>query len=49
MNYELKKEENFIRDPSRCGVEGSSGAVGRRPYGERPMNYMTYINNLLSK
>jgi hypothetical protein len=48
LNYELKKEENYTYDPSKRGVEGSSGLLGHRPYGERPMDCMNYINHLLS-
>jgi hypothetical protein len=33
LNSELKREETFTCDPSKCGVEGSSGALGRGPYG----------------
>jgi hypothetical protein len=42
LNSELKNEENFTCDPSRHGVEGSPGAVGRRPYEERHADCMTY-------
>jgi hypothetical protein len=33
LNSELKKEENYTCDLSKCGVEGSSGALWRGPYG----------------
>jgi hypothetical protein len=36
LNSELKKEESYTYDPSKHGVEGSSGVLGRGPYGERP-------------
>jgi hypothetical protein len=49
LNSELKKVENCTYDPSKHGVEGSPGAMGRRPYRERPVDYMDYINHLLSK
>jgi hypothetical protein len=35
LNSELKKEESYICDPSKCGVEGLPGALGRGPYVER--------------
>jgi hypothetical protein len=35
LNSELKKEESYTSDPSKHGVEGLPGALGRRPYGER--------------
>jgi hypothetical protein len=35
LNSELKKEESYTCDPSKRGVEGSPGALGREPYGER--------------
>jgi hypothetical protein len=49
LNSELKKKHNFTFDLSRRGVEGSPGAVGRkicdgRPYGEKLVNCMTYVN-----
>jgi hypothetical protein len=34
LNSELKKEKSYTCDPSKCGVEGSPGALGREPYGE---------------
>jgi hypothetical protein len=49
LNSELTKEENFTYDPSRCEVEGSPGAVGHEPYGERPVDYTTYVDHLLLK
>jgi hypothetical protein len=48
LNSELKKEESYTCDPSKHGVEGSLGALGRRPYGERPANCTNYVNHLLS-
>jgi hypothetical protein len=49
LNSELRKEENFACGPLRHGVEGSLGAMGCRPYGEKPADYTTYISHLLSK
>jgi hypothetical protein len=49
LNSKLEKKKNFTCDPLRHGVEGSPGTMGRGLYGERPMNYMTYVNHLLSK
>jgi hypothetical protein len=48
LNSELKKEESYTYDPSKCGVKRSSGALGRGPYGERHVDYTNYINHLLS-
>jgi hypothetical protein len=48
LNSELKKEENYTCDPSKHGVEGSSGALGCETYGERLANCTNYINHLLS-
>jgi hypothetical protein len=48
LNSELKKEENYTWDSSKRGVEGSSGASGRGPYGERPADCVNYVNHLLS-
>jgi hypothetical protein len=48
LNFELKKEESYICDPSKCGVEGSPGALGHGPYGERPADSTNYVNHLLS-
>jgi hypothetical protein len=42
LNSELKKEESYTCDPSKRGVERSPGALGRRPYGERPVNFTNY-------
>jgi hypothetical protein len=42
---ELKKEESYTCDPSNCGVEGSPGALGRGPYGERSTDCTNYINH----
>jgi hypothetical protein len=35
LNSKLKNEENYTCDPSKRGVEGSTGVLGHRPYGER--------------
>jgi hypothetical protein len=52
LNSELKKEDSYTYDPLKCGVEGSLGALGCGPYGERHAdctNYCTnYVNHLLS-
>jgi hypothetical protein len=48
LNSELKKEESYICDPSKRGVEGSSGALGHGPYAERHVDCTNYINHLLS-
>jgi hypothetical protein len=48
LNSELKKEENYTRDLSKRGFEGSSVALGRRPYGERHVDCTNYVNHLLS-
>jgi hypothetical protein len=48
LNSELKKEENYICDPSKRGVEVSLGALGCKPYGERHADCMNYVNHLLS-
>jgi hypothetical protein len=48
LNSELKSEENCTRDSSKRGVEGSSGALGHKPYGERHADYTNYVNHLLS-
>jgi hypothetical protein len=48
LNSELKKKESYTCDPSKCGVEGSSGALGCGPYGERPADCTNYVNHLLS-
>jgi hypothetical protein len=48
LNSELKKEENYTCDPSKREVEGSSGALGCGPYGERPADYINYVNHFLS-
>jgi hypothetical protein len=47
LNYELKKEESYTRDPLKRGVEGSLGLLGRGPYGERHVDCTNYINHLL--
>jgi hypothetical protein len=47
LNSELKKEESYTCDPSKRGVEGSPGALGRGLYGERPMDCTNYANHLL--
>jgi hypothetical protein len=48
LNSELKKEENYTCDLSKRGVEESSGALGRKPYGERHAYCINYVNHLLS-
>jgi hypothetical protein len=48
LNFELKKEESYTCDPSKRGVEGSPGALGRGPYGERHVDCTNYVNHLLS-
>jgi hypothetical protein len=48
LNSELKKEESYTCDPSKHRVEGSPGALGRGPYGERPADHTNYVNHLLS-
>jgi hypothetical protein len=47
LNFELKKEESYTCDPSKRGVEGSMGALGHGPYGERPADCINYVNHLL--
>jgi hypothetical protein len=42
------KEESYTCDPLKCGVEGSPGALGHRPYGERHVDCTNYVNHLLS-
>jgi hypothetical protein len=48
LNSELEKEENCICDLLMRGVEGSPSALGCRPYGERLLDCMNYVNHLLS-
>jgi hypothetical protein len=48
LNSELKKKESYTCDPSKRGVEGSSGALGHRTYGERPTECTNYVNHLIS-
>jgi hypothetical protein len=48
LNSELKKEKSYTCDPSKRGVEGLSGALGRGPYGKRSVDCRNYINHLLS-
>jgi hypothetical protein len=48
LNSELKNEESYICDPSKRGVKGSLGALGRGPFGERHADCTNYINHLLS-
>jgi hypothetical protein len=47
LNSKLKKEESYICDPSKHGVEGSPGALVHEPYGERHVDYRNYVNQLL--
>jgi hypothetical protein len=48
LNSKLKKEESYTYDPSKHGVEGSSGVLGRRPYGERLADCTNYFNDFIS-
>jgi hypothetical protein len=48
LNSKLKKEDDCTCDPSKCGAEGSPGALGRGPYGERLVDCTNYVNHLLS-
>jgi hypothetical protein len=48
LNSELKKEESYTCDALKHGVEGSPGALGCEPYGERPVDCTNYVNHLLS-
>jgi hypothetical protein len=48
LNSELRKEESYTCDPLKCGVEGSPGALGHEAYGKRPVDYINYVNHLLS-
>jgi hypothetical protein len=48
LNFELKKEESYTCDPSKHGVKGSPGTLGRGRYGERPMDGTNYVNHLFS-
>jgi hypothetical protein len=48
LNSELKKEESYTLDPLKQGVEGSPGALGCEPYGERHVDCTNYVNHLLS-
>jgi hypothetical protein len=48
LSSELKNEDSYTCDPSKRGVEGSLGALGRRPYGKRHADCTNYINHLLS-
>jgi hypothetical protein len=48
LNSELKKEENCTYNLLKHGVKGSPSVFGRGPYGERPLDCMNYINDLLS-
>jgi hypothetical protein len=48
LNSELKKEESYTCDPSKRGIDESLGVLGREPYGERPTDYINYVNYLLS-
>jgi hypothetical protein len=47
LNSELKKEESYTCDPSKRGVKGSPGVLGRGPYEERHADYTNYVNHLL--
>jgi hypothetical protein len=48
LNSKLKKEESYTCNSIKRGVKGSSCAVGRGPYGERPADCINYVNYLLS-
>jgi hypothetical protein len=48
LNYELNKEESYTCDPSKRGVEGLLGVLGRRPYRERSVGCTNYVNQLSS-
>jgi hypothetical protein len=48
LNSELKREKSYTSDPSKNGVDGSLGALGRGPYGERHVDCINYVNHLLS-
>jgi hypothetical protein len=48
LNSVLKNEESYTCDPSKCGVEGSSGVLGCGSYGERSADCKNYVNYLLS-
>jgi hypothetical protein len=43
LNSELKEEESYTCDPSKCGVEGLPDALGRGPYRKRPANFSNYV------
>jgi hypothetical protein len=47
LNSELRMEESYTCDPSKRGVEGSPGALGHEPYGERLADCINYVNHLL--
>jgi hypothetical protein len=47
LNSKLKIGEIYTCDPSKSGVEGSSGALGRGSYGERHVDCTNYISHLL--
>jgi hypothetical protein len=47
LNSKLKKEDDCTYDPLKRGVEGLPGA-GRGPYRERFVDFMNYVNHLLS-
>jgi hypothetical protein len=47
LNSKLKKEESNTGDPSKHGVEQSSGALGCGLYGKRSAGCTNYINHLL--
>jgi hypothetical protein len=48
LNSDFKKEKSYTCDPSKRGVKGSSGALGRGMYGERHVDSTNYVNHLLS-
>jgi hypothetical protein len=48
LNSKLKNEESYTCVPLKREVEGSLGALGHGPYGERPVDCTNYVNHLLS-
>jgi hypothetical protein len=49
LNSKLKKKENYTCDPSKRGIEGSSGVLRRGLYGERPGDCTNYVNYFFYK
>jgi hypothetical protein len=48
FEFWIENKENYTCDPSKRGVEGSPGALGHKPYGERHVDYTNSVNHLLS-